>query len=146
MTGARKAFGIFVAVMCAGLGVLGISSMAEAIPITLDNSRNQKVSVALLFFDVDQNSWCCQGWWLVDASGERTIDVAHDPQKRIYYYVESGGKVVHKRSEGWSRRDVVGNAFKYYEHDGCPDGKNPRAVYFNCSTKVTGDSWKLKIN
>ena len=145
MTGTRIALGIFAAILFAGLGVLGMSPVAEAIPVTLDNFRSQKISVALLYYDVNEGSWCCQGWWLVDAAGERTINVSHDPKKRIYYYVESGGKVTHKRSEGWARRDVVSNAFKYYEHDGCPDGKNPRSVYFNCSSKAAGKSWKLSI-
>jgi uncharacterized membrane protein len=146
MTEIRRVFGIFAAILFAGLGVLGMSRTAEAIPVTLDNYRDKKISVALLYYDVNEGSWCCQGWWIVDASGERTINVPHHPKKRIYYYVESGGKVVHKRSEGWARRNVVSNAFKYYEHDGCPDGKNFRTVYFNCSAKVTGDSWKLNIN
>ena len=76
---------------------------------------------------------------------KRTITVPHHPQKRIYYYIEAGGQVVHKRSEGWARWNVINNAFKYYEHDGCPDGKKFRAVYFNCSKNVTGDSWQLDV-
>ena len=128
------------------VGVFGMARGVEAAAIILDNYRDQKVSVALYYYDTNEGSWCCQGWWGVEAGGERTITVPHDPGERIYYYVQAGGKAVHKRSEGWSRQHVVDDAFKYYEHDGCPDGTNYRAVYFNGSKKTTGKSWRLRIN
>jgi uncharacterized membrane protein len=142
----KKRSNLFAISLLAVLAVFFSLSEAEAVKVTLDNYRNQKVAAALVYYDVNQGSWCCQGWWIVDPMGKRTINVPHNPKNRIYYYVQSGGKVVHKRAEGWVRRDVISNAFKYYEHDGCPNGKNYKTVYFNCSTKATGKSWTLNIN
>jgi len=135
---------------CVALLILGLSlftrlPQAEAVKVILDNHRDQKITASLIYYDINQNSWCCQGWWGVNPLDERTIRVPHHPDKRIYYYIEAGGEVVHGRSEGWARWDVINNAFKYYEHDGCPNGKNYRSVYFNCSQNVTGDSWKLNV-
>jgi uncharacterized membrane protein len=135
----------FVALMILGGTLFLLSPKAEAVKITLDNHRDEKISAALVYYDTNENSWCCQGWWGVAARNKRTINVPHDPRERIYYYIESKGEVVHKRSEGWARWDVISNVFKYYEHDGCPSGKNYQSVYFNCSQKVTGDSWELDI-
>lgn len=142
----KKIYNFFVVSLLVVLGLFSYLSKAEAVKVTFDNYRDQKVAAALIYYDVNQGSWCCQGWWTIDPMGERTINVPHNPKNRIYYYVQSGGKVVHKRAEGWVRWDVISNAFKYYEHDGCPNGKNYKAVYFNCSTKATGKSWKLRIN
>ncbi len=140
-----KKLSMYMALLLLGVSTFFLPPRAEAAKITFDNHREQKIVVSLIYYDVNENSWCCQGWWSVNALENRTIKVPHDPHKRIYYYIESGGKAVHKRSEGWARWNVINNAFKYYEHDGCPEGKKPRAVYFNCSRNVTGDSWKLKV-
>ncbi|NCC97372.1 MAG: DUF1036 domain-containing protein [Synergistales bacterium] len=142
----KKIYNFFVVSLLVVLGLFSYLSKAEAVKVTFDNYRDQKVAAALIYYDVNQGSWCCQGWWMVEPMGERTINVPHNPKNRIYYHVQSGGEAVHKRSEGWTRWDVISNAFKYYEHDGCPNGKNYRSVYFNCSTSATGKSWKLKIN
>ncbi|MBL3592326.1 MAG: DUF1036 domain-containing protein [Synergistaceae bacterium] len=142
----KRKLGIFAVLFLVGVGFCAVSPRAEAVQITFDNYRDQKVAAALIYYDVNQSSWCCQGWWIVEPLGERTINVPHHPDERIYYHVQSGGKVVHNRSEGWARWDVINNAFKYYEHDGCPNGKDYRSVYFNCSSNVTGHSWRLNIN
>lgn len=142
----KKLNRFFAVLFLTGLGLFAFQPKAEAVKVTFDNYRNQKLSAALIYYDVNQSSWCCQGWWTIEAMGERTINVPHDPSERIYYHVQTGGKPVHKRTEGWARWDVVNNAFKYYEHDGCPNGKGYRAVYFNGSSKASGSSWRLKLN
>ncbi|HOO62714.1 MAG TPA: DUF1036 domain-containing protein [Synergistaceae bacterium] len=141
----KKVSTLWLALLILGLSLFTRLPQAEAVKVILDNHRDQKITASLIYYDLNQSSWCCQGWWGVDPLDERTIQVPHDPNKRIYYYIESGGKVVHGRSEGWARWDVINNAFKYYEHDGCPDGKKYRSVYFNCSQNVTGGSWELNV-
>ncbi len=142
----KKIHGFFAVLLLIGLGLFNGLDKAEAAKITFDNYRDQKVFAALIYYDINQSSWCCQGWWGIDPMGERTVNIPHDSKKRIYYHIQAGGEPVHGRSEGWVRWDVISNAFKYYEHDGCPDGKSYRSVYFNCSAKATGSSWRLKIN
>ncbi len=142
----KKIYKFFAVSFFVGLGFFSSLPEAEALKIVLDNHRNQTLDVALVYYDLNQGSWCCQGWWVIKPLGERKMKLPHDPKRRIYYYVQSDAKPVYKRAEGWSRWDVISNVFKYYEHDGCPNGKNYRSVYFNCSSKATGHTWKLRLN
>ena len=141
----KKLSSVSVALFVLSLSFFALLPKAEAVDIILDNHRDQKLTASFIYYDLNQSSWCCEGWWGVKALNVRTIRLPHDPDKRIYYYIKAGGEAVFRRSEGWARWDVISNIFKYYEHDGCPHGKNPRAVYFNCSETVTGDSWELNV-
>lgn len=128
------------------IAFLTVLPRAEAVRVTLDNRRNQKVSAAFIYYDVNEGAWCCHGWWNVNPYARRSINLPHHTGSRIYYQVQHKGMPIIKRRRGSISWDVISDAFKYYEFETCPYGKNYRRVFFNRSDTTTGNSWILHIN
>ena len=116
-------------------------------PVTFNNRSGNKVSVSLLYYDINAKKWRCQGWWIVEPQKKRSIKLAHKTGASIYYYVElwSNGKALSPSgtSDGvnWS---ITKKAFSYLQGTK-PKLNKPYKVHFVRSDTDDG-WWQLNIN
>ena len=118
----------------------------ETFPVTLENTRDHKVYVAILYHDGNAKDWRCRGWWAVEPHKEVYFKLSHVPGKAIYFYVEDheGRTLSRSGTDKGVNRSITKQKFSFL------DGKKrdldkPYKVHFMHGGTGHDGWWKLTI-
>jgi len=114
------------ALMCGQLFVN--NTQAEAANVEINNQIGKPLSVAIIYYDEEINSWINKGWWVVPANSFKTL--TFERHNKGHFWVH-----MHNKDRSWGSTQawtVVNNAF-WYEvgKTPCPQGTNRRQVAYN---------------
>ena len=122
---------------------------AETFPVTLKNELDQKVFVALTYYDGNAKDWRCRGWWGVEPHKEMNFKLSHVPGKYIYFYVEGNDGKPLTKSETANGLDwyVTNKKFSYLNGQ-WENTKLDKPYKGHFVRGSTGDDgwWRLTLN
>ena len=125
-----------LAVIFAVLIVCAQPARALAIELRIQNDFNNRLHVAVIYYDQTYKRWRTQGWFTAEPRRERivTFDTSYQV---IYLFAELAG-----RNLTWGRGDaqktVISEAFSYYDGQNCPNGTRRLVRNFTKYTSTSG--------
>ncbi len=100
-----------------------MASPASAAEMIIHNTLDNKVQIAILYYDRATDQWTTRGWWDVLGNSDRTLDISNvDTDKGMYYFAKFGKNAYVDKStiEGeYAHRWVSNDVFRF-DFDGKP--------------------------
>ena len=108
---------------------------ASAARVILQNTLDNRVNIAITYFDRATGLWTTRGWWRVDGNSDRTINIDNvDTGRNVLYVGMSGNTMYLDRSTLDSdpiNRWISDDSFRFDSTSNSkPSGKNVRTVPF----------------
>jgi uncharacterized membrane protein len=138
----KLALGVLLFFMACAAAV----SSASAADFIFHNTLDDKVNIAVVYYDRNAGLWTTRGWWTVEGNDSRTVNIDNvDTSKDTYYTGINGNAVYLDKStlssdslESWISDDTF--RFNSTGKDR-PAGKNVRTVrFYRCRySKGAGD-------
>jgi uncharacterized protein YkwD len=118
----------FVAAIFAGIAALCIQTSALSLELRIHNDFDQKMFVAIVYFDAHHHILRTSGWFSVEPRSEERV-IFEASKTEVYLYAELSGA-----STTWGKGDIVrtatNNVFSYYDGEECPVGSERRSLRF----------------
>lgn len=114
------------------IGIISTSKESEAATINVYNPYNQKMNVAVVYFDDHRQQWLVSGWYSVAANSSRQLVFSSAKSKNsIWLHAYTEGMSVGGYGDNPRWYTVVNEVFKYVAGQNAPDGSNRRKVGFD---------------
>jgi uncharacterized membrane protein len=142
----RFAFVFVLAVM-----VYGTAGSAFAAEVVIQNTLDNDIGVAVLYFDRATRLWTTKGWWNVSGDDDRTLTINNVDESKGMYYHASAGKTAYvdrKALEDPTNRWVSGKAFTYEGTSKTkPKGENVHsALFYKCRYSEGAGAFIVRID
>jgi uncharacterized protein YkwD/uncharacterized membrane protein len=118
----------FLTVVFTILLTLCIQPGAFALELHIYNDFDKEMSVAVVYFDAQNQKWRTQGWFVTNPKSERIVDLRASKMD-IYIYSQLADASM-PRGTGDITKTVIGDDFSFYDGEECPQGRERRNVRF----------------
>ena len=145
---ARFALGVLSAFIVAAAMV----SPASATEFIFQNTLDNRVNMAVAYYDIATGRWTTQGWWSVEGNNSRTVRIDNvDTSKDVYYAGVNGNALYFDNStlnSDSANRWISDNSFRF---DGAttdrPAGNNVRIVrFYKCRYSEVAATYVIRID
>ena len=124
-----------IAVLFVFMVVAAAASSASAAEVIFQNTLDNRVTVAVLYYDRATGLWTAKGWWHVDGNTSKTINIDNvDASKAVYYHAYYGNTHTHYVDKSTLNSDPVNRFVRRevfeFNTTGRPSGTNVRIVPF----------------
>jgi uncharacterized membrane protein len=105
---------------------------AEAITINIQNPYQQKMSVAIVYFEDSTNKWVVRGWYSVEPRQTRALNFSGSTKRdSVWIHANTSEATFGGSGIDPKRYTVTREAFKYFAGEPAPNGTNRRQVGFD---------------
>ena len=127
----KYALGVLLAFMVTAATV----SSASAAEFIFQNTLDNRVSIAVAYYDSSEGLWTTRGWWSVEGNKSRTVNIKNiDASKDVYYAGVNGNALYYDKStlnSDSANRWVSDDSFRFDSATtDKPAGKNVRTIRF----------------
>ena len=117
------------------MAAVAAASSASAAEFIFQNMLDNRVNMAVTYYDRATRLWTTRGWWSVEGNKSRTVNIDNiDASKDVYYAGVNGNALYYDKStlnSDSANRWISDDAFRFDSaRNDKPAGKNVRTVRF----------------
>ena len=144
----KYALGVLLVFMVAAATV----SSASAAEFIFQNMLDNRVNMAVVYYDRASGLWTTRGWWSVEENNSRTVNIDNvDTSKDVYYVGVNGNVLYYDRStlnSDSANRWISDDAFRFDSATtDRPVGRNVRTVrFYKCRYSEGAGAYVIRID
>ena len=132
--------------------VCAATSCASAAEFIFQNTLDNRVNIAVTYYDRATGLWTTRGWWSVEGNNTRTVNIGNiDTSKDVYYAGVNGNALYYDKStlnSDSANRWISDDTFRFDStRTDKPAGENVRTVrFYKCRFSEGAAAYVIRID